>query len=186
MLIWHLPVVPTQPLQVVLIWRDHSASLYDKFSSAVVDAEELLAGKRERTSKSKNKRNLNTGNNAWEQNTDLHRKGIVMEIAKSDLDTSHMLQYLQVTLSLQLTLSSLLTLNVLITNQTRTTQSGIFGCAELTICTPPGNNDERCTACFVLRSLIDRVHTHDSATCQITGHLLPRASTHHSLALIAD
>lgn len=94
MMVWHLPVVPSQPLQVVLIWRDHSASLHSKYSSSSPkDLDELLpAGQKKKKKSGKPPRNPNDATSTGEP----HKKGVVMEIAKSDLETSHILQYLQV------------------------------------------------------------------------------------------
>ena len=94
MMVWHLPVIPSQPVQVVLVWRDHSASLHDKFSSQEpVDLADLVPGAKKK--KTKKVAAASKGRHAGVA-AGSHNKGIVMEIAKSDLDASHILQYVQV------------------------------------------------------------------------------------------
>jgi hypothetical protein len=94
LMVWHLPVVPSQPIQVVLVWRDHSASLHNKFSSSSpTDPADLLPGAgHKRTQKKAQGSSRAQGSPGPEA----HKKGIVMEVAKSDLAASHVLQYVQV------------------------------------------------------------------------------------------
>ena len=122
MLIWHLPAVPTQPLQVVLVWRGNSASLYADLSSskgrarakemaetgslkqaadpAVLHAQKQQQRRQQGGSKIKKKKDKSKGRGKAKGGADDSdeelEKGIVMEIAKSDLDASHMMQYIQV------------------------------------------------------------------------------------------
>lgn len=91
-------------MQVVLIWRDHSATVAGGYNASL--SREALSKKNKQTvasnmnmrAKGSNKASKNKGGaaGAGAAGEEGHRKGIVMEIAKSDLDTSHLLQYIQV------------------------------------------------------------------------------------------
>lgn len=76
---------------MVLIWRDHSATVFGGISSDSNNAQN-------KRNKATVKGNMSAGRQGKQgkQGAEQHRKGIVMEIAKSDLDTSHLLQYVQV------------------------------------------------------------------------------------------
>ncbi|KAJ1427662.1 hypothetical protein B484DRAFT_450245 [Ochromonadaceae sp. CCMP2298] len=97
MLIWHMPVMPSQKMQVVLAWRDNSESLHEKYSStssgfsAYHSHAEPEADKK--TAKKKKKKG-SKGKGDKEEDEE-HGKGIIFELAQSDLDTSHMYAYLQ-------------------------------------------------------------------------------------------
>lgn len=89
MMIWHLPTIPSQHLMVVLIWRENSQSLHSHYSShqayeARMEEEEE---QKQDTYRKKEKQQQSKKRSS--------AKGIVMEVAKSDLDASHTLQHLQ-------------------------------------------------------------------------------------------
>lgn len=91
MMMWHLPAIHNQCLQVVLVWRDDSISLYESFSSQMQrDKDKANPNKKEK------KRGLAAaGGGGGGVKPIYENRGIVMEIARSDVPSSHMLHYLQ-------------------------------------------------------------------------------------------
>jgi hypothetical protein len=99
LMVWHLPVVPSQPIQVVLVWRDNSASLHDTFSSTApppIALDDIVGNNKRRKAGGGGKKGRTVAEVEEEAAKKNHSKGLVMEIAKSDIDTSHVLQYIQV------------------------------------------------------------------------------------------
>lgn len=98
---WHLPAVPTQPLQVVLCWRGRSASLYGNMSAArgkkaMAETLEQQVQQRKSSRPKTSSEQRKKKHAAKEKRAAGAPMGIVMELAKSDLDASHLLQYIQV------------------------------------------------------------------------------------------
>lgn len=91
LMIWHLPALPGQPVVVSLAWRENSASLHAHYSSKMAydarldeEAEAAQNKKQAKAAKATDKAAQAAG-----------RKGIVIEMAQSDLDASHTLQHIQ-------------------------------------------------------------------------------------------
>eukprot|EP01034_Spumella_vulgaris_P025126 gene25126-31545_t len=95
LLTWHLPHAPHHNVQVVLTWRDNSASTHNYYSSAEAYSHtaiyDNLAHGGDRKKRRKNKKNAPNANVKGKYKN----KGIVMEIARSDLDTSKLMQLVQ-------------------------------------------------------------------------------------------
>ena len=87
-MMWHLPVIPNHCLQVVLVWRDNSISLYENFSSQ-------MQRDKDKANNKKGKKRGTAEDGEETVKTVYENRGIVMEIAKSDVPSSHMLHYLQ-------------------------------------------------------------------------------------------
>jgi hypothetical protein len=116
MLIWHLPAIPNQSICCVLVWRENSDSLHEHFSSkqaieARREAEREAAEKKKKNFKkdTENKKTSNkpkagseskgkdgSGKDQAEKGKQaIDVKGIVMEFAKTDLPTTHLMQFIQ-------------------------------------------------------------------------------------------
>jgi len=87
-MMWHLPVIHNQCLQVVLVWRDNSLSVFEHFSSQMQRDKDKSSGK-------KDKRKRGSAEEGERVKPIYKNKGIIMEIARSDVQSSHMLHYLQ-------------------------------------------------------------------------------------------
>jgi hypothetical protein len=98
LMLWQLPVVPNQNVSVILIWRENSMSLRE-FYSAKENIEARLydesQGKKDSYKKLKesNKKKPNAGPKQSRKGENIN--GIVMEFCKSDLESSHLQQYIQ-------------------------------------------------------------------------------------------
>lgn len=94
-LLWQVPTVVTQKVSVVLMWRDNSLSKHRHFSSRAAftarkhDAEALKKQGQRAFEKMKRQQE------AEHRRNEATHKGIVLEFAQSDLQASHLLQFLQ-------------------------------------------------------------------------------------------
>lgn len=114
---WHVPHAPNQPLQVVLVWRGDSASLHSHYTSTETkamllqsqqgkgnkggapvdlldDPEDVYKPKNRGKGKTRSKSKGKSSADKKGSPADVGR-GIVVEMAKSDLDVSHLLLYVQ-------------------------------------------------------------------------------------------
>jgi hypothetical protein len=106
LMIWNLPIVAHHSISVVLIWRENSLSshefftakesinarLYDESQQKKNAYKEL----KEKNMKQNNDNNSNCNSNGAKGRKNLGEiKGIVMEFGKCDLESSHLLQYIQ-------------------------------------------------------------------------------------------
>jgi hypothetical protein len=95
MLVWHLPSLASQQLICCLVWRENSQSLHAHYSSklsfASRDADD--ESKQDRYVR-RDKKKKQEKDGKQEEKTRA-TKGLVIEVAKCDLDTSHTLQHLQ-------------------------------------------------------------------------------------------
>eukprot|EP01039_Chlorochromonas_danica_P010177 gene10177-11261_t len=90
--LWHLPSVPGHPLLLILLWREDSHSLHAHFSSQQA-REARLSAEREKQKKKRSKPEKGSEEEKLRQH--FRSKGLVVEMAKSDLDASHTLQYVR-------------------------------------------------------------------------------------------
>lgn len=91
-LMWHLPAVVSQTISCVLIWRENSESLHEHFSSQ--EAIQARLQEEEEGKKSGHKGGKHH-KNADHKGKGPDVRGIVIEFAKSDLQASHLMQFIQ-------------------------------------------------------------------------------------------
>lgn len=89
--LWHLPSIPSQPLLLILLWREDSHSLHTHYSSQQAREARLSAEKEKQKKRSKPEK----GSEEEKLRQHFRSKGLVVEMAKSDLDASHTLQYVR-------------------------------------------------------------------------------------------
>lgn len=91
-LLFDLPSSTSRNMQVILIWRDNSFSMFDNYSSQI-------QREKDKIKTDKNGKRTENDQNFESEDDDLDvqykKKGIIMEVAKSDIHTSHMTQYIQ-------------------------------------------------------------------------------------------
>lgn len=94
LMIWNLPNVGHQTISVTLVWRENSLSQHEFFSAAEAVEARLYDESHHRRNAYKHLKESKTRNKN-RQGKRGEVSGIVVELAKSDLEASHLLQYIQ-------------------------------------------------------------------------------------------
>lgn len=93
MMLWHLPALPHHHLSVTLVWRENSASEHEFFtSSEAITARRYDESQQQPDAYKRLKEQTTQGKGKGKAG---QMTGIVMEVARSDVEASHLLQYIQ-------------------------------------------------------------------------------------------
>jgi hypothetical protein len=95
LILWHLPSVPNQSVSCVLVWRENSMSLHEFYSAAETINARLYDESQHKKDAYKKLKEQNRRKDSKSSRKGDNISGIVMEFAKSDLDASHLMQYIQ-------------------------------------------------------------------------------------------